>query len=389
MKILLLTEFFPADDKLQFTGGVESRSYFITKYFPSSDRIAVICRKTKTLNKATVKANIYIYPCGLTSRFIEAKLFSLFERLIFIIMVFFQGLRLDFDVIEGSNFVTYLPAFLLGLVKKKPKIAWFADVLDDQWLKYFGVSGLVGKIFEWLSLKLSWNKIIALSNSTRNKLIKAGLEAKKIEVVYGGTEITNSKLPAQGWSASGRKVQISKRKEIICISRLVNYKRIDDLIKAFSGLIKKYPNFNLVIIGQGPEENNLRNLTEDLKIVTNVNFFKNLPRLKLIDQIKHSYLLCLPSIIEGFGLVTIEAAACQTPYVISDIEVNKEITKNGLGGLFFKKEDVLDLQNKLLSLITNKKLYDQKQKECLLLANNYRWQKISQQTRGIYLDTIK
>ena len=115
-----------------------------------------------------------------------------------------------------------------------------------------------------------------------------------------------------------------------------------------------------------------------------VKFLKNLPRKELIGILRRSTLFCLPSVIEGFGLTTIEAAACGIPYVISNIETNIEVTDGGKGGLLFKKENVEDLKDKLEKLLTDKDLYQRKQHQCWQLAKKYSWQKIAKETEGVY-----
>ena len=105
-------------------------------------------------------------------------------------------------------------------------------------------------------------------------------------------------------------------------------------------------------------------------------------------MLKQAHIFCLPSVVEGFGLATIEAASCQTPYIITDIKVNKEITDNAKGGLIFKRKNIEDLKEKLIILLKDKNLYQQKQKQGLILARKYDWQKIATQTEKIYLKTL-
>jgi len=380
MKILLVTEFFPADLQLQFTGGVEARTFFIARHLAESHQVKVICRKTKSLKKFKKIKNIQIFPTGLSTAKTEASFFSLGERLIFMIAAFFQALKQDFDLVEGSNFVSFLPAFLAGCCRRKPVLAWYADVLKGKWFKLFGLTGLFGGVIERVSLKLPWTKVIALSRATKNKLVEAGLDKEKISLVYGGVEVR--KL------TSLRIKKDKNKKNIICISRLVRYKRVGDLIKAFAGLFKDYQGLTLTIVGRGPEEKKLHKLVKEKKLGKKAVFLKDLGRKRLLKLLKASYLFCLPSVVEGFGLATLEAAACQTPYIITDIKVNKEVTGNGQGGLLFKKKDVKDLQKKIKQLLEDKNLYQQKQQEGLKLAEKYDWKKIAGQTNKIYQQVL-
>jgi glycosyltransferase involved in cell wall biosynthesis len=377
MKLLFITEFFPANKKLQFSGGVETRTFYITQGLAKKHNISVICRKTSFLKHNTKFKGINIFPCGLKTKNIEANFFSLFERLIFMVCAFSKALTLKFDLIEGSNFVSYLPAFSAGVFKKKPAVSWWPDVLADNWIKYFGVTGIIGWIFESVSLKLPWVKFIALSKTTQEKLTKRGVMEDKIKEIYGGVKTGRQKEDIKSLE--------HRKNYILCISRLVEYKRVKDLILAFCRMEKDYAGLNLILIGKGPEKQKLLKLAEQENIFKKVILKKDISQDKLNEYIKYANIFCLPSVLEGFGLVTIEAASWGTPFVIADIEVNREITKGGQGGLLFNKTDIKDLENKLRLLLDNQDLFKKKQKEAISLAENYSWNKIIRKTENIYL----
>ncbi|MFC1711803.1 glycosyltransferase family 4 protein [Patescibacteria group bacterium] len=381
MKLLFVTEYFPENKNLKFTGGVEARTYYIINNLAKKHEITVLCKKTSFFKQPKLVDGVKVIPCGFNSKTVEVSFISLFERMAFMIAAFLKGYNLNFDLVEGSNFVSFLPAFFIGKLKRKSVVSWWPDVLADSWFGYFGITGLFGQLIEKISLKLPWTKVIALSQATKKKLIKNGVKENKIDVVYGGVDI--KKLTVSNLES------IKKEKNIICISRLVKYKRVEDLILAFSKLEKKLPKFNLLIIGTGPEEKKLKYLVKAKKIDNKVEFRKNISRNKLYNLLKKAYIFCLPSVIEGFGLVTIEAAALGTPFIVTNIEVNKEVTKNGMGGIFFKKENFQDLENKIKILINNKDLYRQKQKQGLKLAKYYEWKKIASKTESVYLNILK
>jgi hypothetical protein len=102
---------------------------------------------------------------------------------------FCQALVADFDLIEASNVVTYLPAFLAAKLKGKPAVAWVPDVLGSHWFDFGLAVGLAGLMAEKIYLHLPWTKIIALSRSTAHKLIQAGIDPKTITVIYAGVDL--------------------------------------------------------------------------------------------------------------------------------------------------------------------------------------------------------
>lgn len=156
---------------------------------------------------------------------------------------------------------------------------------------------------------------------------------------------------------------------IICVARLVKTKRLDQLIKA----VEKD---KLIIVGTGPQERYLKKLAG-----SRVKFYKNLPRRELIKLLKQADIFCLPSVVEGFGIATIEAMACGLPAVLADIPVNREITHNGQGAVFFEPENIEDLTLQLKNI---KIIYQQKKSEALKLAQTYSWKRIYRETKAVY-----
>ncbi len=350
MKLLFLTEFFPQDKKLVFTGGVEARVYYIATLAKQDFDVQIISSR---------------------SRQIPATPLSVLTRFVYIFIAFFKAIQADFDLIEASNVVTYLPAFLAGKLKGKPVIAWIPDVLGKHWFEFGFFVGTFGFLLEKIALLLPWDKIIALSQSTKDKLIAQGIKPQKISVAKAGIDPKEFKL---------KPLKKFPQFTIICIARLVNTKRVFDLIKAFANLKKAH----LIIIGQGPKKNSLKQLVKSLGLQTKVKFLENLSRPALIKALYQSHLFCLPSIVEGFGIVTIEAMAVGLPTVLADITINREITQNGQGAVFFKPADSSDLAKKISKLITNKSLYQQKALQAKKFAPQYTWQKVYKTTKAIY-----
>ncbi|MCG2692130.1 glycosyltransferase family 4 protein, partial [Microgenomates group bacterium] len=109
MKLLFLTEFFPQDEQKVFTGGVEARTYYLVNQAKKDFSVKVISS---------------------TSQQVPATPLSVFPRLIYLFVALFKALKSEFDLIEASNVVTYLPAYLAARIKKKPVIIWIPDVLN-------------------------------------------------------------------------------------------------------------------------------------------------------------------------------------------------------------------------------------------------------------------
>ena len=127
----------------------------------------------------------------------------------------------------------------------------------------------------------------------------------------------------------------------------------------------------------------------NLKLNSNVKFLSNLPRAELIKLYEFSHVFSLPSLVEGFGIATIEAAAAGLPYVNSKIPINSEVTHNGQGGYLVTPNSPIDFSDKFELLFKDKKLYEKKSIAAKKMSENYNWNVIAKQTELIYKSLLQ
>lgn len=335
MNILWLTEFFPKQDKM--IGGVQARCYYVGKKISQNNNLKIIE--------------------GVSEKFAKFSILTFFIRLFQLPLEIYRGLKTDFDLIEASNTVMYFPAWVIAKIKRKPVVFWYPDVFIGSWIKNFGLAGYIGETVERINLSLNADHYIAISQVVKNKLISQGVSADKITVIYCGVD-----------EQEIYEIQTKKKKrDLIVVSRLIKYKKIDQVITAVK------PDVTLGIIGWGEEKQKLEKLSGK-----NVTFLGTIDSHKeVLKEIAESKILCHPSVVEGFGISVIEAMALGLPVLLADTEIAREITKNWRGALPFSAENIQ-------KLLTNKKLYTRKSKEARKLAQNYSWETISQQTLKLY-----
>lgn len=376
----MISEFFPRGKDLKFSGGVEARNYFIAKNLSKKHRVTVICAREPHTKRSETINGIAILRVGPVIKYNagSGKDVNPIKLLLFIKDAVNIGKSVDADLVEGTNFIAHFVAKQISISKKIPVIFWYPDVFIGQWIKTSGpVSGTTGFFLEKLNLTRGANCYIAISQITKQKLVNSGINTKKIAVLPCGIDETEFRTVL-------KKTAIPV---IITISRLVSYKRLEDLIFAFA-LLRQRVKANLVIIGRGPERDRLIDLAKNLKVENNLSIKADLKRAELLKYLKTSTLFCLPSEVEGFGISTIEAAAAGTPFVVSDIGVFKEVTKNGQGGYLFKTGSITDLNKKLTKLLTDKSLYARKKRELKNLVKYYNWSDIASETERIYKKLI-
>lgn len=374
MRILLVCEFFPKSQNCEIHGGVEGRTFFLAKYLVRlGHKVTVLATKEKNLPDFGSILNIKVIRAGVERDYSQGG--SIAARISFVIQGPAAVKNLDFDLVDGQNFLGYLVAQKISQKKKIPVVATYNDVWVGEWIGNVGLTtGIFGEVAERLALKKKWAKFIAVSNLVREKLINAGIPSEKIVTVKCGID----------WDEINKLLPVTQTEtDIICVSRLVKYKKVTDLLLAVKKL--KKPNIKIKIIGTGPERENLEKLTSELNLTKNVNFLGFIEKhMDVLSEIAKSRIFCLPSSLEGFGIVIVESLALGVPYVATKIPAIYEVTKEGRGGLLYKVGDVDSLSRKIESLLEDNQLYTKKLTQGTALAKKYDWAEIAQQTIRVY-----
>ena len=150
--------------------------------------------------------------------------------------------------------------------------------------------------------------------------------------------------------------KIKKENYLLCIGRLEKLKGFHHAIKAFAGIVKKYPYLRLKIVGKGSEEKRLKQLVNDYSLLDRVDFegFKK----EIIPYYLRARVTILPSLYEGYPNVLIESISMNTPVIAFDCPSGpNEIIIDGRNGYLVKNQDVEDLRKKMLNFPYDKFIY--------------------------------
>jgi glycosyltransferase involved in cell wall biosynthesis len=377
MKILIITEYFPGSENCDIKGGVEARAFYLAKNLAKKHDVTVVTSfDAGTVQHETI-SGINVIRCGKKRNYSQGG--SFIDRLSFIFSAIKTGKKLDTDIVDGYNFISYIVAYEISKFLHIPRVATYHDVWLGEWVKNVGlINGIIGEILERYVLSKKWDKFIAVSNYTKQKLKNKGIREDNISVVYNGIDLENYTISND------------KEENTICyVGRLVKYKKVDDLINAVEIVKNDISGIKLNIVGSGPEEKNLKKIVSEKNLKDNVKFLGFLKsHSEVMNYLKRAKLFSLPSIVEGFGMVTVEAVACETPYVNSKIPPTVEITNNGLGGILYEPENVSQLSEYIKTLLEDNILYLQKQNECKNLSKNYDWNELSNILENEYLKII-
>ncbi|MEM4282379.1 MAG: glycosyltransferase family 4 protein [Candidatus Woesearchaeota archaeon] len=380
MKILLVSEYFPKSEDCEVRGGAEARCFFIAKELAKRHSVTVLTSWENGTPRESSFAGIRVLRCGKQRSYSQTG--SFLARISFALEAIRIGKKMKAEIVDAQNFISYLPAYSIARSIGAKAVATYHDVWVGRWISNVGlVDGVLGEFWERLTLSKHWDHFIANSNFTKTNLIRAGIPPSKISVVHNGVDLSlHSKV----------RTRKSPSPTISCVARLVSYKRIDDLIKAIALLKKDFPNLRCEIVGAGPEEAKLKKLVSQLGLESSIDFLGTLPSYKeVLSVIKRSHILCLPSVVEGFGIVIVDAIACGVPYVAAAIPPILEVTENGKAGLLFNPADHKDLARKMKSLLLNKTLYARKVAESAALAKKYDWKTLAREVKSVYATILE
>lgn len=380
MKIVFLTEFFPTKAGGALSGGSEARTYYVSFSLSKHPRnqVYVVTSCLLGAEREEKWGRLLIFRVG--PRRVYTQSGDFWRRLLFFLAAVAKTIELRADVVDGNNAAVYWAAWFGARMSLAKVVYWIPDVLFLRaWWEAAGfVSGVMLTFLERLVSILPADRVIALSQTTKRKVLRLGVDKAKIDVVYPG-------CPPPVRETKG----LGKAMTLVSIHRLVSYKRTDLAVRAVSLLARSYPALSYRIVGTGPEQNNLNALVGRLGLRKKVVLLGNRNRREIFRELSRGTIFLLPSEVEGFGMATLEAASRGLPFVNSDIAVHREIEKVGQGGLLFRSGEASDLAEKIGTLFKKPSLYRRLSRNALAFGRKYTWQRCVKETESLYVSLYR
>lgn len=124
-------------------------------------------------------------------------------------------------------------------------------------------------------------------------------------------------------------------------------KGLDILIKAFAQFAEYKNNVELLLIGAGDLETELKALANKLGVKNKVNFVGRKDKNWLAENLPKCHVFCLPSINEGMSNATLEAMSCGLPIIITPVGGADELLEEGKNGFLVPKRDIVQIVKRL------------------------------------------
>jgi glycosyltransferase involved in cell wall biosynthesis len=375
LKITITTPVYPYPKRGVYTG-IERHIENISKYLALNNcKVRVITTFWNGGNSYDIKDGVEIFRVKDATLYLRrAAGLAELNYLSFSLTSILKSLELDSDVLLLNN---QSPFSFLSNAKLKVGLAHHVD-----YIKNFKDIFII-PFADLYSKMTKIDYIIAPSYFTKKQIIETfKIPSKKIEVIHEGVDTSK-------FNPNNKPIFRDKFKSqyvILFVGALVKTKNVDKLIRVFN-YVQKRIDASLVIVGEGPEKSNLMKIVKELNL-TNKVFFEGFVK---DEDLPYYYSSCdifaSCSIIEGFGLIFLEAMASGKPVVAFNIASIPEVVGNG--GIIIKNFDLKEMAEKIIELLSNKEVYEEYSRKAREIAINHDWNIIARKYLNFFEKSLK
>jgi glycosyltransferase involved in cell wall biosynthesis len=343
-KIIIFSPYYPPH-----IGGLESHADEFNKYLsPHIKRIVVFTphlpqdtpqKELKYGNVEIIRFPAFeIIPNYPVPKFWLLKFWKLFLDLF----------KNDYDLVISRTrfFLTSLLALIFAKTKRRKwiHIEHGSDFvrLNNYWKS--NIAKIYDHTLGCLTIRMA-DQVIA--NSQASAIFCQKLCQRKINIIHRGVEIKQIER------INPKNLKSSKIK-ICYLGRLIDGKGVKDLLAAIFEI--KFQNWELHIIGDGPQRNFLEKLSYKFKIDKKTHFWGYQKFESAISILKACDIIVNPSYTEGLPTSIIEAALCQKAIIATDVGGTREIITNKKSGFLIAPKNEKVLKEKLTLLVENEDL---------------------------------
>ena len=361
MKILITVGIYPPD-----IGGPASFVPKIANLLSQNNyEVTVICLSdSKLQDNETYKVKRILRNQNLLIRWLKT-----------IILIMLNGRNAEYIFVNGLPMESYVANIFLRkkLIRKiVGDWAWergrnkglIEDSFDEFQLNSHNLHLEIAKFSRgWTATKA--DIVITPSRHLSNVVKNWGVKADRLKVIYNGTRITNNEFNKSN----------SNIIKLITVGRLAPWKNVDSIIEAMYLLKKEDLKINLIIVGSGPQELDLKKQVDNLNLSNEVIFTGQKKYLELKEYYKSADIYIQASGYEGLPHVLLEAINFDLAIISTPIGGTNEILQDGKNGFILDLEKGIkpnskNLKNIILEAVNNKKLTEEKRVNAKKLLNS-------------------
>jgi len=284
--------------------------------------------------------------------------------------------------ISNQNYSNIFTSFILKDFQNFKSVLIERNHLDE--MNYYeSIKDFLKKNIIKIIMRINYSKATSIIGNAK-KLSKdlSVFVNKKVNTIYSPTNSNKIIKLSKSYLPRAIKKDTS-RTRLLSVSRFTKRKDILTLLEAFNELSNKYKNIDLILIGYGPELNNINKFVEDNKHSNRV--FVLPPKKNPFPFFVISDLYIMTSLYEGCPNSIIEATILNLPVISSNCNSGpSEILLNGRGGTFYKKKNKYSLKKKISLFMNNKKFFKKKLKVAKKNINRFEEKRILKQYNELF-----
>ena len=214
----------------------------------------------------------------------------------------------------------------------------------------------------------------AISESTRDDLVRRGVARERIEVIYPGVDAA--------WYRPDDATPRAERPTFLYVGRLKRYKGVEIAVRALALARRTRPDLTLEIAGQGDDRPRLERLAGALGLGDAVRFLGFVSEEEKRRRLRGAWAVVFASPKEGWGISNVEAAACGTPALASDSPGLKESVRHGVTGYLVPHGDAGALAQRMLALAADPALVARLGRAARAFAEGLSWEGAARATEA-------
>lgn len=260
-------------------------------------------------------------------------------------------------ILHSIKLFTYCKKNKINIIHSHHRYFDFLSYLVSKFLNVKTITSVHSKVHGKKMFSYKADVLIACSNAIKYHLINNfKIAESRISIIYNAVD-SDEVLIRKTMTNLLDELKIPEEKLIIGYVGRLNFKEkgVDILLKAFQHIIKDRNDFHLIIMGNGIDKKNIEYFIAISKIPATLIEAQE----DVYDYINLFDVFVLPSRIESFGMVILEAGLMKKTVIASNVDGIPEIIDDGENGLLFESGNSIDLGNKILKIIDDKKLANQ------------------------------
>ena len=198
-----------------------------------------------------------------------------------------------------------------------------------------------------------------LGQFTKSEIAKASNQIDKFAQIAPGID-TDHFMPKSARADLIKKYRLEDRRVIVSVGRLVHRKGQDKLIESLPKILQSFPDAVLLLVGEGPIKQMLKNTAKQSGVTNQVIFAGRVQHIDLPDYICLGEVFAMPVRsrfagleVEGLGIVYLEASACGLPVIVGNSGGATDAVIDGVTGLLVNGSDTDQIADAVCKLLTD------------------------------------